>query len=216
VQGEQTNLSDRYAIVACGTLRRELLRLGEEGFLNPGQILFTAPGLHEWPKMFTEQLTRQLDKARSMAERIIVVYGRKCYIDPDSGQDTDAFLARVAPEAVRIAANNCVDMLADAAQREDLAAGAKVYWLTAGWLEYWDFIFKDWDAAKANETFPSHDRAVLLDATGYFEQLAGSYPEKIVRISDWMRIEIEPQAVRLDRLKALLRKANRTERDGEQ
>ena len=107
-------------------------------------------------------------------------------------------------EFSRVRAKNCVDMLADAEMRARIAGGAKVYWLTPGWLEHWDYIFKDWDAAMANETFPAHDKAIVLDAVGYFDEILGTDPEKILRISDWMKLEIEPCAVSLDRLKRLL------------
>jgi len=118
--------------------------------------------------------------------------------------DTSTLLAEFAPSVVRVSAKNCVDMLADEYAREHLARGEKIYWLTPGWVEYWDFIFKDWDAAKANETFPANDKGVLLDAVGYYEKLSQSDPEKILRICDWTRLQIVPQAVSLERLKNLL------------
>ena len=81
---------------------------------------------------------------------------------------------------------------------------AKTYWLTSGWLDHWDYIFKDWDAAKANETFPAHDKAVVLDAVDHFDKLSGTDPEKVLRICDWMKLEIEPYTASLERLKQLL------------
>jgi len=192
------------AVVACGTLRREMLHLAETGFVDRDRILFTAPGLHEWPQMLKTQLTRQLDKARSVADRVIVVYGKKCYLDIEAGIDIDTLLTGLAPSVVRVSARNCVDMLADENERNRLAGGEKVYWLTPGWMEYWDSIFKDWDAAKANETFPANDRAILLDAVGYYDSLSQTDPERILRICDWMRLQIAPQTISLERLKAVL------------
>ena len=95
-------------------------------------------------------------------------------------------------------------MLADEDERKRLAGDDKVYWLTPGWVQYWDFIFKDWDGAKANETFPANDRAVLLDAVGYYENLSQTDPERILRISEWMHLQIIPQSISLNRLKTLL------------
>lgn len=160
--------------------------------------------MHEWPGRLKKQLARQLEKARAVAGRVIVAYGEKCLFDVEAGADTDALLAEFAPDAARIPAKNCVDMLADEAQRKRLAGGDKVYWLTPGWLEYWDFIFKDWDAAKANETFPANDRAILLDAVGYYDNLSQTDPERILRICDWMKIQVEPQTISLERLVAVL------------
>ena len=85
-----------------------------------------------------------------------------------------------------------------------MAAGEKVYWLTPGWIENWGYIFKDWDRAKANETFPANDKAVVLDALGYFDELAAGDPERVLEISDWMQIPIEAQPVGLERFAGLL------------
>lgn len=192
------------SIVACGILRREMRRLAQTGFLDSGRMFFTPPGLHEWPKQLERQLVRQARKARALSHRVVVVYGEKCYLDFDAGMDTDALLARLGKEFTRVCANNCVDLLADAEMRARIAAGAKVYWLTPGWLEHWDYVFKDWDAAMANETFPAHDKAIVLDAVGYFDEVSRTDPERVLRICDWMKLEIEPYAVSLERLKNLL------------
>ena len=179
-------------------------RLGDTGFLDGGRMFFTAPGLHEWPKQLEKQLVRQARKARTLSERVIVVYGEKCYLDFDAGVDTDALLASLGWEFRRVRAKNCVDVLADAETRARIAGDTKVYWLTPGWLDHWDYIFKDWDAAMANETFPAHDKAVLLDAVDHFDELSRTDPDRILRICDWMKLEIEAYAASLDRLKQLL------------
>ena len=196
------------SIVACGTLRREMRRLAETGFLDRDRIFLTAPGLHEWPEMLKKQLTQQLRKARIAAGPVIVAYGEKCYFDPETGTDTDGLLAELAPGAVRVQAKNCADMLADEDERKRLARSEKVYWLTPGWVEHWDFIFKDWDAAKANETFPANDKGIVLDAVGYFDKLSRTNPERILRICDWAKLSLEPHRLYLRRLKSLLRQCS--------
>ncbi len=193
------------SIVACGTLRGELRRLAGTGFVNADRLFFTAPGLHEWPQMLGRQLTRQIEKALVAGGPVVVAYGEKCFLDPETGADTDALLAGFGAGVGRVRAKNCVDMLAGAAERSRLAQGAKVYWLTPGWVRHWDFIFKDWDAAKANETFPANDKAVVLDALDYFDEASRDEPEKILRICDWMRLPLEPHALSLERLESLLR-----------
>jgi len=181
-----------------------MLHLAETGSINKDRLFFTAPGLHEWPERLKEQLTHQLEKAGGIARYVIVAYGEKCYFDVETGTDTDALLAEFAPGVARVSAKNCIDMLADEDERKALAGSGKVYWLTPGWMEYWDFIFKDWDAAKANETFPANDRAIVLDAVSYYDNLSQTDPEKLLRISDWTRLEIVQQTISLERLKALL------------
>jgi len=191
--------------VACGTLRREIRSLVEEGFLDAEQVLFTAPGLHEWPNRLEQQLSRQLMKAWKDSRRVIVAYGERCFIDvADPTRDTDALLRERGPEFRRARAKNCVDMLASDEERQAMALGEKVYWLTPGWVEHWTFIFKDWDPAKANETFPAYDRAVVLDALGYFDEVSANAPEKILEIADWTKIPLESQPVTLERLARLL------------
>jgi len=201
-----------HAVVSCGTLRMELESLQESGFLDADKVLYCAAGLHEWPWELEKQLPRQLSRALEASSNIIVVYGRKCFMDLDRPERaTDALIAETAPDAVRVKAINCVDMLASQEEREKLAGAEKVHWLTPGWLRHWDFIFKDWDAAKANEMFPAYDKAVVLDAVGYFDKLLEEHPEKVLEISDWMKIPIESVPVSLDRLKSLIAAAVKTE-----
>jgi len=90
------------------------------------------------------------------------------------------------------------------AARIKKSGGRKIYWLSPGWLENWKQIFKEWDAAKSNETFPQNDKAILLDAVGIFDEYSQNSPEKILEFSDWMKLEIEPYKISLDRLKDLL------------
>jgi len=168
-------------------------------------VFFTAAGLHERPRELKRQLGKQLAAARRLAPRVIVVYGARCYVDPaDPSRDVDALIAEHGAGARRIPANNCVDMIAGAEERERIAAGRRVYWLTPGWLRHWDFIFRDWDEGMANETFPRHDVAIVLDGVGYLERLMDEQPEKLLRISDWMKLPIEPVSVSLNRFKGLL------------
>jgi len=194
-------------IVACGTLRREIRQLAQEGLLDRDRLLFTAPGLHEWPRMLEKQLTGQLEKARGDSGPIIVVYGESCYFDFETSTDTDGLVAQFGPRVARVQAKTCVDILASNEERERLAKGEKVYWFTPGWIEHWDFIFKDWDAGKANETFPGHDKGIVLDGVGYFEELSRRDPEKILRICDWAKLPLESHRTSLGRLAKLLRQA---------
>jgi len=190
------------AIVSCGTLRPELRALQAEGFLNADRVLFTAPGLHEWPWELEKQLQRQVGKARETSKKVIVVYGAKCFVDVNEPtRDVNALVREQGPGVSRVDASNCVDMLADASQRAEIAAGERVYWLTPGWVANWKFIFKDWDRGKANETFPQNSRAVLLDGIGYYAEVIQRDPELLLGFSD----PVEPHPVSLDRLRNLLK-----------
>ena len=194
-----------HTIVSCGIVRPELSYLKDVGFLNADKILYTAPGLHEIPGELERQLKKQIDTAKGYSRKIIVVYGEKCYIDTkDFSRDIDRIIQETGVNARRIKAKNCIDMLVGAGEREKIEDGRKVYWLTPGWLEYWKVIFKDWDQGKANETFPQHDKAILLDPVGMLEKYSTDSPEKVLEFADWMHLNIESRKISLDRLKCLL------------
>jgi hypothetical protein len=205
-EDEADSLLKRCRILACGTLQQEVRRLADEGTLDGERLLFTAPGLHEWPRSLEKQLVRQLEKACSDSEPVIVIYGESCYYDFETSTDTDGLLARFGPRVARVRAKYCVSMLAGTEERSRVADGARVYWFTPGWIEHWDFIFQDWDIGKANETFPGNDKAVILDALGYYDRICAEDPEKLLRISDWMKLPIEAHAVSLQRLTDLLQR----------
>jgi len=101
----------------------------------------------------------------------VVVYGERCYLDPkNSFRDIDKVIQEQGTGISRIKARSCVDMLVNARERKKISKGKRVYWLTPGWLEHWKQIFSEWDDAKANETFPQHDVAILLDSVGIFDE----------------------------------------------
>jgi len=194
-----------YSFISCGTLRPELNHLKEEGFLDADQILYTMPGLHEIPWELEKQLTKQIDNKKGYSQKIIVVYGERCYIDTKYPlRGIDRIIQETGVDARRVKAKNCIDMLASMEEREKISDGKRVYWLSPGWLKYWKAIFKDWDSGKANETFPQHDKAILLDPVGIFDEYLTNSPEKILEFADWMRLSIEPYKISLDRLKRLL------------
>ena len=66
-----------FTIVSCGTLSLELNYLSQTGFLDADKILYTIPGLHENKNELKHHLTRQLNKAQTYSDRVIVVYGEK-------------------------------------------------------------------------------------------------------------------------------------------
>ena len=72
-------------------------------------------------------------------------------------------------------------------------------------MKYNRFVYEDWDKGKANENFPRHSGgAIVLDGIGYFDELAERDPERILQLSDWMGIPIDPHTIPLDRLEHLL------------
>jgi len=210
MEDQSNNSFQGVSVVSCGVLWPEISALRREGFLDADDVFYTAPGLHETPKVLREQLNRQLFKARRRSDRIVVVYGRRCYLDfRDPLETMDEVLKEVGNNISRVEADSCVDMLASAGEREAIAGESKVYWLTPGWLLSWKAIFRDWDQGKANEMFPRHDKAVLLDPLNFFAEFSARSPEKVLEFSDWMKIPIEPYPVTLERLQKILLEAKR-------
>lgn len=194
-----------YSIVSCGTLRMELDRLKREGFLDADKVHYATPGLHEIPRDLEGQLVRQMARAGERSGRLIILYGDRCFVDSsDYLRSIDRVIEEQGLAACRVKAHNCIDMLASEEERDKIAGGRRVYWLVPGWIEYRKNVFLDWDAGKANETFPSNDTAILLDAVGYYDKMAEEDPVKLLEFSDWMGVGIEPVQVNLDRLKGLL------------
>jgi len=188
-------------------LTLELNHLRKSGFLNARRIEYTKPGRHEVPRELESQLVDRIGKAKSYAESIIVVYGGKfCFIDMnDPGRSMNDVIEEQGQAISRINATHCLDMLADAQERETIRNGEKVFWLTPGWLLYRDYVFQDWDKGKANETFPQNTGgAVILDAVGFWEDFSARHPEKILDFSDWMGIPIRAHKVSLSRFEKLL------------
>jgi len=199
-----------YAVVACGTLNMELNYLKDSGILDARKILYTKPGRHEAPRELESQLIRQIGTAKTYASNIIVVYGGKfCYVNVDDPyRKIDTIIEEQGEPGVtisRIKATHCVDMLASQEEREQISQNKDVYWLTPGWMKYRHLVYQGWDKGLANENFPKHTGgAIMLDAVGYYDEIARNEPEKLLEFSDWMGIPLEPYPVTLDRLMNLL------------
>jgi len=207
---DQQSFSD-IAVVSCGTLNMELSHLRESGFLDVRHIFFTAPGLHESPRELERQLVQRIEKAKDMAEKVLVVYGGKfCYVNADQPTRTMKSIIEEQGHMVgRIQASHCVDMLASEEEREsiaqELAGGEKVWWMTPGWIKFREYVFKGWDKGLANENFPRHTGgAIVLDGIGYVDRYMAEHPEEFLEYSDWMGIPIQPYTISLERFKSLL------------
>jgi len=197
----------RAAIVACGTLSPELNYLKAEGWLNAGKIVYTKPGLHQNCPELERQLKEAVDRVVDEFDRVIVVYGGKyCYVNANDPTRTMAdIIGELGPKVVRIQATHCMDMVASEAERDELAAGEKIWWMTPGWVKYRHKVFEGWDKGIANENFPRHTGgARVLDGIGLCEEYLNERPEEILDYSDWMGIPLMGVPMTLDRLKALL------------
>lgn len=195
------------AIVSCGTLSPELNYLRSEGFLDAEHLFLTTPGLHESPKELEKQLVERIQKAKQKTDKILVVYGGKfCYVNVSEPTRTiDTIIAEQDENIARINATHCMDMLASKEEREQMAEGEKVLWMTPGWIKFRHYVYKGWDKGLANENFPKHTGgAMVLDGIGFMDQYMAEKPEELLEYSDWMGIAIQPCPITLERFKSLL------------
>ncbi len=203
---ESISFSD-IALVSCGTLNLELTHLQETGFLDARMILFTTPGLHQDCHELERQLIRRINKAKADVGKVIVIYGGKfCYVNVnDPNRTMEQIIHEQGSTVTRIEATHCMDMLASAAEREEIAQGEMVWWMTPGWIKFRHQVFSGWDKAIANENFPRHTGgAIVLDGIGYFDRFIEEHPEELLEYSDWMGIPIQAHPISLDRFKSLL------------
>lgn len=198
------------AIVSCGTMRPEIDELVRQGFLDTRHLFFTTPGLHQDIHELEQQLTRMVEKAKSVASGVIVVYGGKyCYVNPDEPTRLmESIIRQLGPNVVRIQATHCMGMTATDEEMKQITqelGGEPVWFMTPGWVKFRNLVFKGWDKAIANENFPRHTGgAVVLDGIGFMDQYMEEKPEDFLDYCDWMGIPMQSYPVSLDRFKGLL------------
>lgn len=199
------------AIVACGTMSPEINHLEEEGFLDTQHIFYTTPGLHQDIPELEKQLIKFIEKAKSVAKGVIVVYGGKyCYVNVDDPTRLmQAIIKEQGLSVARIEATHCMGMLASDEEMEniknELAGGEPVWFMTPGWVKYKKLVFKGWDKSIANENFPRHTGgAIILDGIGYLDKYMEENPEEFLNYCDWMGIPMQAAPISLDRFKGLL------------
>ncbi len=207
---EEQSFADT-AIVSCGTMSPEINYLVKDGFLDTANIFYTTPGLHQNIPELETQLIKFTQKAKSVANGVIVVYGGKyCYVNPDNPTRLmKNIIEEQGLEVVRIEASHCMGMLASDDEMKqittELAAGEPVWFMTPGWVKYRKQVFKGRDKGMANENFPRHTGgAVVLDGIGYLDQYMGENPEEFLEYCDWMGIPMQAYPITLDRFKSLL------------
>lgn len=200
-------------IISCGMLHPEMTHLAESGFLNPRRILFTPPGLHALPDRLEEHLLKRLDQVREECpdHRIIVVYGKKCYVNTDEPRKrVDSVLQAAGQRIVRVQGDYGYDMLAGFEDRQRISGGRqdRILWFTPGWLKHWKVVYQKyfgWDDADANANFPGfYDKIIVLDSLGLAEEFMIQHAEEILELFDWTGLEVEFHPITLDRFKGLL------------
>ena len=203
-------------IVSCGMLQPEMTYLAESGFLDGCRVLFTPPGLHALPDRLEEHLVDKLTQLRERHPgcRIAVLYGSKCYVNPDEpAKRVDSILQAMDPSIIRVQGAYGYDMLAGLEERQRISDGRqdKILWFTAGWLRNWKTVYQryfGWDAADANANFPGfYDRIIVLDSLQMGDEYMENHPEEVLELFDWTGLQVDFYPITLDYFKGLLREA---------
>ncbi len=199
------------ALVSCGTMSPEINYLKKQGFIDTRHIFYTTPGLHQDIPELESQLVKFVDKARTAAKNVIVVFGGKyCYVNPDNPTRLmQTIIEEQGLKVARIEASHCMGMLATEQEMENIknevAGGEPVWFMTPGWVEYRKHVFKGWDKTIANENFPRHTGGVVvLDGIGYLDKYMEEKPEEFLEYCDWMGVPMQSYPITLDRFKGLL------------
>jgi len=190
-----------------------MTRLMGTGFLNPRRIFFTPPGMHALPDRLETYLLKRLAQVREWCpdHKIIVVYGKKCYVNVDEPlRRVDSILQAAGQGIVRVQGDYGYDMLADFEDRQRISGGRenKILWFTPGWLRSWKVVYQKyfgWDEADANANFPGfYDKIIILDALDVAKEYMTQHAEEILELFDWTGLVVEFNPVTLDRFKGLL------------
>jgi len=207
---------DDHCIISCGMLHPEITHLIKTGFLNPRRLFFTPPGLHAVPDRLEEYLLKRLAQARKWCpdDKIIVVYGKKCYVDADEpNKRVESILQAAGRGITRVQGDYGYDMLAGFEDRQRISRGRqdRVLWFTPGWLKSWQTVYQryfGWDSADANANFPGfYDKIIVLDSLGLGEDYMTEHAEQILEVFDWTGLEVEFHPITLHRFKGLLKEA---------
>ena len=199
-----------HCIISCAMLHPELTRLIDTGFLNPRQLYFTPPGLHALPEKLEQHLLKRLNQVRDICpdHKIIVIYGKKCYISSDEPlKRVDSILEAAGCGISRVQGEYGYDMLAGFDDRQRISGGqqGKILWFTPGWLKSWKTIYQRyfaWDKADANANFPGYyDKIIVLDSLNLEEEYMTRRPEEILELFDWTGLEVEFHTITLDHSK---------------
>ncbi|MBS4025081.1 MAG: DUF1638 domain-containing protein [Clostridia bacterium] len=143
-------------LVTCGIYERELkeiIKKNEELFSGIEPV-FLAPALH----VDLNALEQELNKFFNKEFTGMVLYGSSCL--PELKEMCCAQSCPL-PDG-----KDCAQVIAGKDLLNELSQSSKDFYLTPGWLEHYEAIFKEglgWDTIDARQNFGFYDRVVLLD-----------------------------------------------------
>lgn len=183
-----------YAIIACGIFRKEIEALQDVlGF--PFQAYYLGPGLHVDFDELKAALQAELEKCRGF-QGTIVVYGQ-CH--PRMEEILKPYGAAL------VECQNCVDAFITRQGVEQKAREGLYFYLSPGWLDAWQEIFKrlNWGQAEARLQMGSFRGTVYLDTL----KDAPEQEQRLLEFFDFTNLPFEIMPVDLDHFKSLTIKA---------
>lgn len=179
-------------VLSCKILQKELETLAEEFDF---ELQFIDAGQHVNPDNLAITIKNRLNQLEEHS--LILIFGNLCFTDMEP--ITKPFNTTMP------GVNNCIEMVADPDTIAALRDEAQSFFMTPGWLENWEVIFKEglkWDSIDARQNFGLYERIVLFD-TG----VTSLNDEMILEFYDYTQVPVEIVPVGLDRLRSLLKQA---------
>jgi hypothetical protein len=177
-------------IVACGIFQPELeqalKQINEESTLGRDlKITYLPPGLHVDYDQLKKGIIDALEEA--IKDKTILLFGSMCH------PELDEFAKQY--HVVKFSPGNCIELILGHKRKEELEKNTKAFYLTPGWLQNWQDIFKrgqGWDKIDARHNFGFYDMILLLD-TGVTE----IKDEDLLDFFDYTQVPIETEYVGL-------------------
>ncbi|MFH1021324.1 MAG: DUF1638 domain-containing protein [Pseudomonadota bacterium] len=145
----------RKAVVACEVFESELRAVMPVH--SDVHLVLVPAALHTDMARLEGEIERALSACRSDGfEELFVIYGGKCCLALDS--------VLACYGAVRLCADNCLDILTGPLKAATEAEGSIVF--TPGWIRAWPFISDalGWDAVETRLNLGRYSAAVVYDA----------------------------------------------------
>ena len=181
-------------LIACGIFERELKKLMQDDpqlFVGVEPV-FLTPALHVDLTALEKEINGRLETESIES----LLYGCNCHPDlKEKCREKQCLL----PTEV-----DCAEILAGKEFLTEINQGGDEFYLTPGWLEYSDEIFKQglgWDTIDARQNLGFYNRVVLLD-TGVrpIDDL------EILEFYDYCQVPVEIVPLSLEHFKSRLEK----------
>jgi hypothetical protein len=187
-------------IVACGIFQPELEQVlrqirGERPNECLIDVTYVLPALHVDYGKLKDGITGALDQVSEPKK--ILLFGSMCH--PEIGEFTEKY------HVVRLIPGNCIELILGKDRQREIEKSAKVFYLTPGWLQNWEDIFRrgqGWDEIDARMNMGFYDKILILD-TGVSE----FSDEDLLEFFEYTQVPIEIEKVGLAVFKENVAKA---------